>query len=244
MRRLSRNDVRSAARSIAAFGWAPWARILICSPESQIDSDDTQKPAAIPTIVLERYVDFTNQRLIPRDAGEQTVFDVGLKLVGDDDVFARQRDAHILVQANGAPKTLRRELVLLHLPPKGDRADVKSFGSPFPVALVTLESSSNEVTFLRLEIESVSDRTASLPLGDLRRQFAYGDARSVCEDDGALDGVLELSDVSGPLVVDQRRHRLSRHRLDVLLDANCRLAERIRGRVPGCRLDAPAMPAP
>ena len=50
---------------------------------------------------------------------------------------------------------------------------MKSFGSLFPVALVTLESSSNEITFLRLEIESVSDRTASLPLGDLRRQFAY-----------------------------------------------------------------------
>ena len=112
--------------------------------------------------MLERYVDFTNQRLIPRDAGKQTVFDVGLKLVGDDDVFARQRDAHILVQANGAPKTLRRELVLLHLPPEGDGADVKCLGGLFPVALEMLESSSDEITFLRLEIEpSPSDRCAS-----------------------------------------------------------------------------------
>ena len=77
---------------------------------AEIDSDDTQKPAAIPTIVFERYVDFTNQCLIARDAGEQTVFDVGLKLVGNDDVFARQRDTHNLMQANGAPKALRREL--------------------------------------------------------------------------------------------------------------------------------------
>ena len=136
---------------------------------AEIDSDDTQKPAEIPTIVLERYVDFTNQCLIARDAGDQTIFGVGLKLVGDDDVFARQRDTHSLIQANGAPKALRRELVLLHLSPKGYRADVKSFGSLFPIALVTLEGSSNEITFLRLEIESVSDRMASLPLGDLRR---------------------------------------------------------------------------
>ena len=120
---------------------------------AEIDSDDTQKPAEIPMIVLERYVDFTNQCLIARDAGEQTIFGVGLKLVGDDDVFARQRDAHILVQANGAPRTLRRQLVLLHLPPKGYRADVKSFGSLFPIALVTLEGLSNQVTFLGLEIE-------------------------------------------------------------------------------------------
>ena len=84
---------------------------MIRSPGAEIDSDDTQEPAAIPTIVLERYVDFTNQCLIARDAGEQTVFDVGLKLVGNDDVFARQRDTHILIQANGAPKALRRELV-------------------------------------------------------------------------------------------------------------------------------------
>jgi hypothetical protein len=72
----------------------------------QADRDNTQEPTAIPSIVLERYVDFTNQSLMARDAGEKTVFGVGLKLVGDDDVFARQRDAHILVQANGAPKRL------------------------------------------------------------------------------------------------------------------------------------------
>ena len=115
---------------------------------SQDDSHDTEEPTAIPTMVLERYVDFTNQRLIARDACEQTVFGVGLKLVGNDDVGARQRDTHILVQANGAPKTLRRQLVLLHLPPEGDRADVKSFGSLFPVALVTLEGAPNQLTFL------------------------------------------------------------------------------------------------
>ena len=57
---------------------------------AEIDGDGTQESAAIPTTVLERYVDVTNQRLITRDAGEQTVFDVGLKLVGDEDVFARQ----------------------------------------------------------------------------------------------------------------------------------------------------------
>ena len=148
MRRLSRNDVRSAARSIAAFGWAPDARILICSPGPRSTATTHRNRPRIPRIVPERYVDFTNQGLIARDAGEQTVFDVGLKLVGDDHVFARQPDAHVLIQANGAPKTLRRELVLLHLPPKGYRADVKSFGSLFPVALVTLESSSNEITFL------------------------------------------------------------------------------------------------
>jgi hypothetical protein len=34
------------------------------------------------------------------------------------------------------------------LSPKGYCADVKSFGSPFPIALVTLESSSDEITFL------------------------------------------------------------------------------------------------
>ena len=74
--------------------------------KSQDDSDYAQEPTAIPAIMLERYVDFTNQSLIARDAGEQTVFDVGLELAGDDDVFSRQRDAHILFQANGAPKTL------------------------------------------------------------------------------------------------------------------------------------------
>ena len=95
-----------------------------------------------------------------------------------------------------------------------------------------------------LEIESVSDRTTSLPLSDLGRQFAHGDARSMRKDDGALDGVLELSDVSGPFVVDQRRHRLSRHGLDVLLDANCQLAVRIRGQAPGCLHGAPVMAAP
>jgi hypothetical protein len=102
----------------------------------------------MPGIVPERYVDLMNQRLITGDAGEETIFDVGLKLVGDDNAFARHRDAHITVHASVAPKALRRELVLLHLPPQGDRADVKSFGSLSPVAFVTLESSSNEITFL------------------------------------------------------------------------------------------------
>src|SRR5690349_16428138 len=102
----------------------------------QIESDDTHEIAAIPRIVPKRYTDSTNQGLMSCEAGEKTVFDVGLKLVGDDHVFANQRDAHAAIQANGAPKTLRRELVLLHLPPKRYRADVKSFGSLFPVALV------------------------------------------------------------------------------------------------------------
>jgi hypothetical protein len=114
----------------------------------QVDGDDTQELAPIPRTVAERNVDSMNQVLIPPDAGKQPVFDVRLKLVADDDVFARQSDAHITIQANAAPKTLRRELVLLHLPPKRYCADVKSFGSSFPVALVTLESSSDEITFL------------------------------------------------------------------------------------------------
>src|ERR1051326_5869688 len=37
--------------------------------------------------------------------------------------FARQSDAHVTIYANGAPRTLRREPVLLHLSPKGYRAD-------------------------------------------------------------------------------------------------------------------------
>src|SRR4029078_11939573 len=126
------------------------------------------------------------------------------------------------IGANGAPKTLRRELVLLHLPPKRYCADMKRFGSLFPVALVTLESLSNEITFLRLELQSVSHPTTPLPRGDLGRQLADGDPRSAREDHRTLDGVLELSDVSGPVVVDQRSLRLSRNSCDVLLYAMSR----------------------
>jgi hypothetical protein len=114
----------------------------------KVDCDDTEELAPIPWMAAERHADATNHGLITRDAGEQPVFDVRLKLAGNDNVLARQQDAHITGQANGAPKALRRELVLLHLAPKGYCADVKSFGSLFPVALVTLESSSDQITFL------------------------------------------------------------------------------------------------
>ena len=107
--------------------------------------------------MLERYVNSTNQGLISRDAGEKAVFDVGPKWVGDDHVFARQPDTHVIIQANGAPKTLRRQLVLLHLPPQRHGADVQGLGGLFPVALVTLERAANQLAFLRSEIQRISD---------------------------------------------------------------------------------------
>jgi hypothetical protein len=77
---------------------------LVARP--QVDGDDTQELASIPWIVSERYVDSTNQRLITRDAGEQPVLDVRLKLVGDDDVFARQQDAHTTIQGKWRAKDI------------------------------------------------------------------------------------------------------------------------------------------
>ena len=74
---------------------------------AEIDGDGTQKSAAMPTTGLERYVDVTNQGLITGDAGEQTVFNVGLKLVRDEDVFARHRNAHIIVSGKWRAKHLR-----------------------------------------------------------------------------------------------------------------------------------------
>jgi hypothetical protein len=53
--------------------------------------------------VFDRYRDPPNHSLMTREAGEQPVLDVRPKRIGDDGVFARQQDAHIAIQANGAP---------------------------------------------------------------------------------------------------------------------------------------------
>jgi hypothetical protein len=53
--------------------------------------------------VFDRYGDPPNHSLMTREAGEQPVLDVRPKRIGDDGVFARQQDAHIAIQANGAP---------------------------------------------------------------------------------------------------------------------------------------------
>jgi hypothetical protein len=120
---------------------------LLAMPE--VNRDAAEERAVIPSMAAERYVDPANDRLISRQAGEQPVLGVGSKLVGDDGVAGRQQHAHIAVKANGGPETgLSCQFIRLHLAPERDRADMKSFRRSFPVALVTLEGSSNQIAFL------------------------------------------------------------------------------------------------
>ena len=127
----------------------------------------------------------------------------------------------------GVESGLRDETVLLHLAPEGDGADLQRVGGLTAIAAKTLERTLDHGSFLRLKIEAVVRRTLACLLRDLGRQFADLDAGPASNDDGAFDGVLELSNVARPTVVHQGSHGFRRDRLHVLLHARGRPSQEV-----------------
>src|SRR5262249_19475226 len=100
----------------------------------------------------------------------------------------------------GALRELRStaQTVLLHFPPERDRADFQSLGSVAPVAVKPLEGAFDRGSFLCAQIEPAVGSRGDWFLAHLRRQLPDSDAGARGNDDGALDRMLELADVSWP----------------------------------------------
>src|SRR4029079_11373095 len=74
----------------------------------------------------------------------------------------------------------------------------------------------------RLQIEAVAQNTLVRLLCDLGRKFSEPYGGSTGDDHRTLDRMLELANVPGPTIIHQGGHRVRRHVLHVLFDANGR----------------------
>src|SRR6478672_10237642 len=96
-------------------------------------------------------------------------------------------------------RRLGREVVLLHFSPERHRADIQCGGRALAVALESLECVSNQLPFLRAEIQRVAQRSGLL-LRHFRRQLSERNRRSMGQNGRPLDRMFELAYVPWPSV--------------------------------------------
>src|SRR3954449_2401222 len=98
---------------------------------------------------------------------------------------------------------LRDQAVLLHLAPERDGADLQGGGRVTSITAKPLERTLDRGPLQRLQVEAVAQSTLSRDLSDLGREFTDPDAAAAGDDHRALDGMLQLANVSGPVVFHQ-----------------------------------------
>src|SRR5688572_29606685 len=101
---------------------------------------------------------------------------------------------------------LNVDAVTLHLAPESDGADFQRFCRLAAIAAKTLECALDHLAFPHLQIERIASRSLTTLLRNLGRQFTHANTGAARDDDGTLDRVLELADVTRPIVVHQRGH--------------------------------------
>src|SRR4051812_37749282 len=112
--------------------------------------------------------------------------------------------------ASEIPVVSGREAELLHPPPERDGADVERLCRLASISAKTFERSLDRGAFLFPQVEGVVAWAPARLLRDLRRQVANANRGGVGKDDRALDRMLQLTHVPGPLVAHQDRHRIGR----------------------------------
>src|SRR4029078_12910318 len=117
---------------------------------------------------------------------------------------------------------LRDQDVLLHLAPQRDRADLQGFCRVASITPKALERTLDCGPLQRLQIEAVAQNTLVRLMCDLGRQVSEAYCGSTGDDHRTLDRMLELANVPGPTIIHQGGHRVRRHVLTVLFDANGR----------------------
>ena len=83
---------------------------------------------------------------------------------------------------------------------------VDSLEGPLAIPVELIERPLDEQTLVRAQIERVAGGQRPAALDDFRRQLLQPDARPLRENDGALDRMLQLADVAGPCIPDERGH--------------------------------------